>query len=101
MDAFRWMNTVLNKQAVVMNNSGDAGIWIPAIVGMAITDPYNGSVIHEGPAKDISKLKPDYIYIGSKAVYPVDIKVQDLERYYWKYRRVYSNGEAQVWKVLR
>jgi hypothetical protein len=101
MDAFRWMNTVLNKRAVIVNNYGDAGIWIPAVVGMTITDPHKDPVYKEELEANLLKLKPDYIYIGSKAVYPVEIRSQDLEKHPWRYRRVYSNGTAQVWKILR
>ncbi len=93
MDAFRWMGAVLNKQAVIENNYGDAGIWIPAIIGMAITNPQ--------PEVPLAKLKPSYIYVGSKAVFPVDIKHEDLEKHPRKYRRVFSNGKAQVWKILK
>ena len=101
MDAFRWMNTILNKQAVVMNNNGDAGIWIPAAVGMTITTPHIDPAYKKELDANLLKLKPDYIYIGSKAVYPVEIKSQDLEKHPRRYRRVYSNGDAQIWKILR
>jgi hypothetical protein len=101
MDAFRWMSAVLNKRAVVVNNYGDAGIWIPSVVGMTITNPYIDLAYKEELDANLLKLKPDYIYIGSKAVYPVEIKSQDLEKNPGRYRRVYSNGAAQVWKILK
>lgn len=100
MDAFKWMDTVLNKQAVIENNYGDAGIWIPAVDGMTITNPHIIPAYRKELYGNLMQLEPAYIYIGSKAVYPVDIKAQDLEDHYRKYRRVYSNGEAQVWKIL-
>ena len=84
-----------------MNNYGDAGIWIPAAVGMTITNPYIDPAYKKELDANILKLKPDYIYIGSKAVYPVEIRSQDLEKKPGRYRRVYSNGAAQVWKILR
>ena len=96
MEAFDWMDSILNKSMIVENNYGDAGLWIPAMTGMTITSPYE-----QVANADLPKLKPAYIYIGSKAVGPIDIKVLDLEYSHRKYRRIYSNGEAQVWKILR
>ena len=66
------------------------------MTGMAITNPYMEEV-----NAGASKLKPAYIYIGSKAVGPIDIKPLDLDYSHRKYRRIYSNGSAQVWKILR
>jgi len=46
------------------------------------------------------KLRADYVYIGSKIVSSVEVTAEELSAKPWKYRRVYSKGGAQVWKIL-
>lgn len=93
IEAFKWIDRTISKQAIFMNNRGDAGLWIPAITGRMVTDFQGGSV-------KIVKAKADYIYIGSKAVSDIECKKEDLEKQPWKYKRVYSKDGAQVWKIL-
>ncbi|MFH1710371.1 MAG: hypothetical protein ABH860_04790 [bacterium] len=100
IDAFNWIDKTVSRKAVFENNYGDAGLWIPAIIGRAITDPHGEPIHFEGLKAGLSELKADYIYIGSKAVYNITDKAEDLEKKPWKYKRVFSNGSAQVWKIL-
>jgi hypothetical protein len=100
MDAFKWIDTTINKRAVIGNNYGDAGLWIPAMIGRTITNPHSEPVHREELRAGLDKLRADYIYIGSKAVYGVDYKKEDLLRKPWRYRLIYVNDGAQVWKIL-
>jgi len=100
LDAFRWMDTTISKKAVIINNYGDAGLWIPAIIGRTITNPHSEPIHFEELKAGLSKLKADYVYIGSKAVYGIDYKKEDLEKKPWKYRIVYNKDGAQLWKIL-
>jgi len=100
IDALRWMDNTISKSAVIANNYGDAGLWIPAITGRAITNPYSEPVHGEELAAGLAKLRPDYIFIGGKAVYQTEYKKDDLAAKPWRYKRVYSNDGAQVWKIL-
>jgi hypothetical protein len=100
LNAFKWMDDTLNNKAVIGNNFGDAGLWIPAITGRAITNPYSEPVNLEELKAGLAKLKAGYIYIGSKAVNGVDYKKENLEKKPWKYRIVYNKDGAQVWKIL-
>jgi len=93
IDAFRWIDQTMGMKAVFINNYGDAGPWIPAITGRAITDP-------SGEA-GLSRIKANYIYLGSKAVNnDIEFKKEDLQKNPWKYKLVYINDGAQVWKIL-
>ena len=95
LDAFRWIDQTMGRKAVFINNHGDAGPWIPAITGRAITDP-GGKL----KAAAINR-RADYVYIGSKAVSKdIEFKSSDLEKKPWKYKLVYINDGAQVWKIL-
>ena len=99
LEAFNWIDKTVNVKAVFANNYGDAGLWIPAMIGRKITSPHSFLVLlPEGDKR--AKTSPDYIFIGKKAVYRVEYKPEDLEKSPGRYRRVYLNDGAQVWKVL-
>jgi hypothetical protein len=100
MDAFRWMDNMVSKTAVIQNNYGDAGLWIPAIIGRTITHPHSEPVNSEELAAGLSKLKAGYVYIGSKAVYDISYRKEDLEKDPSRYRLIYNDDGAQVWKIL-
>jgi len=100
INAFGWIDKTISKKAVIMNNYGDAGLWIPAIIGRSITTPASEPIHGDELNAGLLKLRPNYIYIGSKAVYPIVIRSDDLDKKPWKYKRIYSEGGAQVWKIL-
>jgi hypothetical protein len=100
MEAFKWIDKTISKNAVFINNYGDAGLWIPAIVGRKITVPHSEPVHLAELQRNLKLLKPNYIYIGGKQVYGIDVRKEDLEKRPYRYKRVYMNGSAQVWKIL-
>jgi len=101
IEAFKWMDSVINKRAVIVNNYGDAGLWIPAIIGRTITDPHSDAIHFKELKARLGKLRANYIYIGSKVVYEdIAFKKEALEKKPWRYRIVYFKDGAQVWKIL-
>jgi len=101
MDAFKWIDREIGKKAVFGNNYGDAGLWIPAIIGRTIMDPHSEPVHHEELKARLRRYSADYIYIGSKTVYgDIQYKKDDLQKDPLKYKLIYINDGAQVWKVL-
>ncbi len=92
LEVFKWIDKVVGKKAVFANNSGDLGIWIPAMTGRAITSPADSS--HE------SRLVPAYIYIGSKAIGDIEYAAEDMQARPSRYRLVFIKDGAQVWKIL-
>jgi hypothetical protein len=90
LDAFGWIDKTVGKEAQFMVNANDGGIWIPALTGRQIIDE-NGSR---------KPNKASYIYIGDKAIGNVEYNVKDLKKLPYKYKRVFSNGSSQVWRVL-
>jgi hypothetical protein len=101
MDAFKWIDREIGKKAVIGNNYGDAGLWIPAIIGRTIMNPHSEPVNYEELKAHLRWYSTDYIYIGSKAVYgDIQYKKEDLQRDPLKYKLIYINDGAQVWKVL-
>ena len=101
MAAFKWIDREIGKKAVFGNNYGDAGLWIPAIIGRTIMDPHSEPLHYEELKARLRRYSADYIYIGSKAVYGnIQYKKEALQKDPLKYKLVYINDGAQVWKVL-
>jgi hypothetical protein len=101
LDAFKWMDNTISKSAVIMNNYGDAGLWIPAIIGRTIMNPHSEPVNYEELSARLRRYSADYIYIGSKAVYGnIRYKKEELQKYPLKYKLLYINDGAQIWKIL-
>jgi len=98
IDAFAWIDHTIGKNALFEVNYSDAGVWLPAIIGRNILIVEEKLSRNEKPL--IRKRQASYIYIGSKAIGPSGIKKEALEKAPWKFRRIYSNDGAQVWKVL-
>ena len=79
---FRWIEKNIPKTAVVDNNYGDGGIWIPAIANRMIS--YNDvSPQYLGKVREAQKkLKSDYIFVGNKPVYnwAIPFKSENLDK---------------------
>lgn len=101
MAAFQWLSDNTSSTDVIANNYGDAGIWIPALVARTINHndaaPHDFDELH--PTE--KKLKPNYIYIGDKQIYPENIG-------YYKgsfandpgYQRVFTAGKAVIYRKI-
>lgn len=101
LSAFKWIDNTISRSSVFANNYGDAGLWIPAIIGRRITNPHSFQLLTEQSIEEKPVgLKADYVYIGSKVVYDNAYKKEALEKKPWKYRLIYVNDGAQVWKIL-
>jgi hypothetical protein len=84
--AYVWIDRTLNAKAVIAIDSNGSGVWIPAMTGR--------SIVYEGNAR-----KAVYIYVDTTLGVNSPLYDKVLDRPYL-YRRVYSNPEAQIWKVL-
>jgi len=95
MDAMKWIDSTLGKNAVLSVNTCDAGAWIPAVTGRSIK-------YDDLPINRLSRTTAGYIYLGSRCAGSATITKEGLESYPGLYKRVYADkGGAQVWKILR
>jgi len=95
---FNWIEQNLSTNTVIANNYGDAGIWIPGIIGRRIT--HNDTNAHYiSTISNKSQLKPSYIFIGSKPVYGIEYKKEDMKNNR-KYRLMFNAGNAHIYKIL-
>ena len=101
MNVFNWISTHTLTAAIIANNYGDAGVWIPAIAGRKITDnDFNAHYLSEIEATQM-QLKPDYIYLGNKMVYGVGSYTFERIATDSAYQLVFSSGDAKLYKILR
>jgi len=100
LQAFEWIEKNTPTTAVIKNNYGDAGIWIPAIAKRMIT--YNDTSPHYmGRLYEKQKeLKPDYIFIGNKIVYPKTIffKAEEIDKDP-NFELVFRSDNSRLYKI--
>ncbi|MEP5764041.1 MAG: DUF6541 family protein [Halieaceae bacterium] len=65
--AIAWIAHNTPADAVIDNNYGDAGLWIPAIAGRAVTNAHVNVVYLD---KLQTQSAPTYRFVGEKCVYP-------------------------------
>lgn len=68
LGAILWLKANTPPAALVENNYGDAGIWIPAIAERPVTDPHINVVYLDKRQKPADSAS--YVFIGTKCVYP-------------------------------
>lgn len=102
LNAFAWMKKNTTSHDTIMNNYGDAGVWIPSIAQRKIS--YNDSYAHYlGELRYGEKLFTySYIYIGDKLVYPnsginMSTIMADADP---NLMRVYTSGNAVIYKCI-
>ena len=102
LQAFEWIEKNTPVTAVIKNNYGDAGIWIPAIAKRMIT--YNDTSPHYmGRLYEKQKeLKPDYIFIGNKIVYPKTIffKAEEIDKDP-NFELVFRSDNSRLYKIKK
>ncbi len=86
---------------VVENNYGDAGLWIPAIVGRRINN-YDMMPHHlEEITKRQTEISPNYVFIGSKPVYPNKVNLNSVNYIANpNYQPVCQSGGAKLFRRL-
>lgn len=101
MTAFKWISQHTKPTDVIMNNEGDAGIWIPVYTKRTITNNDSSPHIFDELFAAENRLQPNYLYIGDKALHPNAIK--HVARNYDKkpaYKLVFSSGNARLYKII-
>ena len=97
MKAFHWMKENIDPEVVVQNNYGDAGNWIPSIVGNPITTAHVNVAYLDKIKKN--SLKPKYVYIGKKCVYTPCLNASNYTNNL-KFKNIYSKDGVSIFKIL-
>jgi hypothetical protein len=67
--AIEWIAENTPEEALIGTNYGDAGVWIPALIGRAVTNPH-WHILHKDEVEAWQKeLEPDFVFVGAKRMY--------------------------------
>jgi hypothetical protein len=96
--AMDWINKNTPKDAVFLNNYGDAGLWISPLTQRFTIKNQIVPVYFDETDEIISKLKPNYVYIGKKNTYETNLELNDFKDNS-KYDKIYSKNEVHIFKI--
>lgn len=100
--AMRWLSQHITPDAIIWNNTEDAGKWIPAVAGRPITS-YHTNPFDIGK-QTTSTESATYAYVGSKTLTntpDTDPVTEAIRTAPDLFTRVYVNGGAAVYKIIR
>ncbi|HEY6906245.1 MAG TPA: hypothetical protein VI230_02205 [Ignavibacteriaceae bacterium] len=102
IDVFNWISLNTTGDQVIANNYGDSGIWIPAYASRKITN-YDATLFDLDKFRTgIKKYQADFIFIGTKVVYPnsIQYKYDDIKPNA-NYQEIYHSGGAHLFKITK
>ncbi len=67
--AFVWIAAHVPQSDALENNYGDAGLWLPALVGRAVRTPHVNIVYMDDVAAWAGALRPRWLFVGARRVY--------------------------------
>jgi hypothetical protein len=101
-EAIRWIDGHAPKDAIIENNYGDAGIWIPALAHRAVCSPHVNIIYMEELESWRRGARPAFLYVGARRVIesgsPFTRSAVALrpDRYVEAFRR----GDAAVYRLV-
>ncbi|MEO6419432.1 MAG: hypothetical protein ABIP39_08510 [Polyangiaceae bacterium] len=95
-----WMSAHLPPDAVIANNYGDAGIWIPALAFRGITHPHSNPFYFDEIDAWRLRTAPHYLFLGERRFYDVQYNRDDVLHSPEAYRWLRSEGEARLFLIL-
>lgn len=95
-----WMNANLDRNAVVANNYGDAGAWIPALAFRAVTHPHTNPFYFDEIDAWRMQVPADHLFIGERRIYDIQYELGTIRRMRGEYREIHGVGDAHLYVVL-
>jgi hypothetical protein len=100
LQAMHWIQANTAPRAVIRNQYGDAGLWIPAIAFRSITDPHLNPFYFDEFRAASRELNARYAYIGKKKVLGEPTSVQEFESRQDLYRKIYDHKEVMIYEII-
>lgn len=98
MTALKWMASNIPHEALIANNYGDAGIWIPAMTGHSVVGPHVNIAVQFQAKK---RTHPDYVFIGAKQVYGKPSFTAEKLLKQKGYTLLFRNGNTFIFKKIK
>lgn len=100
LKAILWLKANTPSTALVENNYGDAGAWIPAIAERPVTDPHINVVYLDKRQKPAGTAS--YVFIGAKCIYPESCPRRPADFVSnSSYRLLFNANNAYVFQKLK
>ena len=102
LDAIRWIDVNAPRDAVIDNNYGDAGIWIPALAFRAVCNPHVNYIYMEAQESWRRGARPAFLDVGARQAYKTGSPFSRSRPATRpdRYVEVFRRGEAAVFRVL-
>lgn len=97
-----WVEKNVPPGALIANNYGDAGLWIPAVARRAITRVHSSPFYFSEFLEARKDQRADWVYVGARPIYPKHPRP-------WRHpdadqdprlRRAFSSGDAAIYQVM-
>lgn len=95
MKAFDWLKQNVKEKEVIKNSYCDAGVWIPSILFMPVTEAHV-NVIYLDKRKPLNT--STYVYIGKKSVCKASLNKKIFDKDY-RYIKVYDQEDVHIYKI--
>ena len=99
LDAFDWILNNTEEDALFLNNYGDAGLWISPITLRKTRIIQMVPIYMDETEKYLSSLQPEYVYIGNKQVYSINLDVNSFISDPSNYEQVYKKNDVMIFKI--
>ncbi len=102
LEAIHWVGTHTTRDAIIENNYGDAGIWIPALAFRAVCSPHMNIIYMDQLEAWRRTARPTFLYVGARRViedgspFVRSTLVASPDHYVEVFRR----GEAAVFRLV-
>lgn len=99
LEAIEWLDAHVPKDAIVANNYGDAGAWIPALAFRAVSHPHTNPFYFDEIDAWRQRTAPTYLFIGELARYDVKYRRDVVTKANAEYRLLEQAGGAMVFAI--
>ncbi|MEO7114003.1 MAG: hypothetical protein ABI183_26420, partial [Polyangiaceae bacterium] len=94
-----WIDANLPHDAVIANNYGDAGAWIPALAFRAITHPHTNPFYFDEIDAWRMRVAPKYLFIGEHRFYDIQYQRDAILLDGRDYTPTHTEGDAHLFII--
>lgn len=98
--AIAWIERETPPGAVIANNYGDAGLWIPALAFRAITSPHTNPFYFDEIEAWRRRTAATYLFVGEREVGDLQYPRNTVFRQPGRYRLVHEERTTDVFMIL-
>jgi hypothetical protein len=97
----KWIEANLPHDAVIANNYGDAGAWIPALAFRSITHPHTNPFYFDEIDAWRMKVAPTFLFIGEHGAYDIQYQRDATLLFPRDYVKTHVEGDAYLFTIAK